>query len=58
MAQTSVEFANSKPGGIYLKPGLPEKKVQHAKKKVSPIAKSRNEVVNSRELPRAKDSTS
>ena len=33
MAQTSVEFANSKPGGIYLRPGLPEKKVQPEKKK-------------------------
>ena len=33
MAQTSVEFANSKPGGIYLKPGLPEKKVQSEKNK-------------------------
>ena len=33
MAQTSVEFGDSKPGGIYLKPGLPEKKVQPEKNK-------------------------
>ena len=50
MAQTSVEFANSKPGGIYLGFHFLEKKVHAEKKKVSPMAKSQNEVANSREL--------
>ena len=53
MAQTSVDFANSKPERIYL--GFPflEKKVHPRKKNVtlgSKSASERNEVVNFREL--------
>ena len=54
MAQTSVHFANSKPGRRNMAILLREKKVSAAKKKVSLNVESCSgglDVVNSRELP-------
>ena len=50
MAQTSVDFADSKPCGVYLGPRLPDKQIQPEKKKVTPIVEYQTQVANSREV--------
>ncbi len=53
MVQTSVDFADSKPGGVYLGPPVARKKKSSPRKKVTPIKESASEqshVANSREV--------